>query len=78
MRARLMHAAPRGVMVAVALSPDAIAEYLSPDVDLAAVNDPGSCVVAGPEESIREFQNRLAERGSSLVGSARRTHSIRG
>ena len=29
MRARLMHAAPRGVMVAVALSPDAIAEYLT-------------------------------------------------
>ena len=63
MRARLMHASPRGVMVAVALSPDAIAEYLSPDVDLAAVNDPGSCVVAGSEESIRTFQERLAERG---------------
>ena len=47
MRARLMHAAPRGVMVAVALSPDAIAEYLSADVDLATVNDPGGCVVAG-------------------------------
>ncbi len=29
MRARLMHAAPRGVMVAVALSPEAIAEYLT-------------------------------------------------
>ena len=28
MRARLMHAAPRGVMVAVALSPEALAEYL--------------------------------------------------
>ena len=63
MRARLMHASPRGVMVAVALSPDAIAEYLSPEVDLAAVNDPDSCVVAGSEESIRTFQERLAERG---------------
>ncbi|MGH3966757.1 MAG: type I polyketide synthase, partial [Mycobacterium sp.] len=29
MRARLMHTAPRGVMVAVALSPDAIAEHLA-------------------------------------------------
>ena len=63
MRARLMHASPRGVMVAVALSPDAIAEYLSPEVDLAAVNDPDSCVVAGSEESIRTFQERLAEQG---------------
>jgi phthiocerol/phenolphthiocerol synthesis type-I polyketide synthase E len=60
-RARLMHAAPRGVMVAVALSPDAIAEYLSPDVDLAAVNDPGGCVVAGSDEHIRKFTDHLAE-----------------
>ena len=61
MRARLMHAAPRGVMVAVALSPDAIAEFLSPGVDLAAVNEPGGCVVAGSEEHIRAFTDRLAE-----------------
>ena len=54
---------PAGSMVAVALSPDAIAEYLSPDVDLAAVNDPDSCVVAGSDENIRKFQERLAEQG---------------
>ena len=63
MRARLMHTAPRGVMVAATLGPDAIAEYLSDDVDLATVNDPGGCVVAGTEESIRAFQSRLAEAG---------------
>jgi phthiocerol/phenolphthiocerol synthesis type-I polyketide synthase E len=63
LRARLMHSAPRGVMVAVALSPDAIAEYLSPDVDLATVNDPGGCVVAGSDEDIRRFSERLAEAG---------------
>ena len=79
MRARLMHASPRGVMVAVALSPEAIAEYLSPDVDLAAVNDPGSCVVAGSDESIRKFQDApRRERASWLAGSARRMRSIRG
>jgi phthiocerol/phenolphthiocerol synthesis type-I polyketide synthase E len=60
-RARLMHAAPRGVMVAVALSPEAITEYLSPDVDLAVVNDPGGCVVAGSEQNIRTFADRLAQ-----------------
>jgi phthiocerol/phenolphthiocerol synthesis type-I polyketide synthase E len=63
MRARLMHAAPRGVMVAVALSPDALAEHLTGDVDIAAINEPGGCVVAGSEESIRQFSDRLTERG---------------
>jgi phthiocerol/phenolphthiocerol synthesis type-I polyketide synthase E len=62
MRARLMHASARGVMVAVALSPDQVAEFLSTDVDLAAVNDPNSCVVAGSAEGIRNFQARLAEK----------------
>lgn len=63
MRARLMHAAPRGVMVAVPLSPDAVGQYLTGDVDLAAVNDPDGCVVAGAEEAIREFSDRLKQAG---------------
>jgi phthiocerol/phenolphthiocerol synthesis type-I polyketide synthase E len=63
MRARLMHAAPRGVMVAVALSPDAVAEHLNGDVDIAAINEPAGCVVAGSEVSIRQFSDRLTERG---------------
>lgn len=77
MRARLMHASARGVMVAVALSPAAIAEHLTPDVDLAAINDPGSCVVAGSEESIRDFQARLAESGivARRVRTAHAFHS---
>lgn len=77
MRARLMHASARGVMVAVALGPDAIAEHLGNDVDLAAVNDPGSCVVAGSEQSIRDFQARLAESGivARRVRTAHAFHS---
>ncbi len=63
MRARLMHAAPRGVMVAVALSPEAVAEHLTGDVDIAAINEPGGCVVAGSEESIKEFSDRLKDKG---------------
>ncbi|RRR45514.1 acyltransferase domain-containing protein [Mycolicibacter terrae] len=63
MRARLMHAAPRGVMVAVPLSPDAVGTYLTGDVDLAAVNDPDGCVVAGSEEAIREFSAALKQAG---------------
>jgi phthiocerol/phenolphthiocerol synthesis type-I polyketide synthase E len=63
MRARLMHAAPRGVMVAVALSPVAVAEHLTGDVDIAAINEPGGCVVAGSEQSIKDFSDRLKEHG---------------
>jgi phthiocerol/phenolphthiocerol synthesis type-I polyketide synthase E len=63
MRARLMHASAPGAMVAVAMSPDAIAEHLSPGLDLAAVNDPGNSVVAGSHENIRDFQNRLRAQG---------------
>jgi len=65
------------VMVAVALGPGAIAEHLTPDVDLAAINDPGSCVVAGSEEAIRDFQARLAESGivARRVRTAHAFHS---
>ncbi len=63
MRARLMHAAPGGVMVAVAGPADEITEYLTPDVDVAAVNESGTCVVAGTASSIKTFQDRLASRG---------------
>ena len=79
MRARLMHAAPRGVMVAVPLSPDAIAEYLSADVDLATVNDPGGCVVAGiRREHPRSSPSASPKRGSRPAGSARRMRSTHG
>lgn len=63
MRARLMHAAPRGVMVAVPISADAVGAYLTGDVDLAAVNDPDGCVVAGSEADIREFSEALKRAG---------------
>ena len=70
-RAHLMHAAPPGAMVAVAAGPDDIAAHLTGDVDLAAVNEVGSCVLAGPEEAIREITNRLA--GAGIVARRVRT-----
>lgn len=63
LRATLMHGAPGGAMVAVAAGPEDLAEYLTDDVDLAAVNDPGSCVVAGTEEAILAFSDRVAAQG---------------
>lgn len=63
LRARLMHAAPPGAMVAVATGPDDIAAHLAGEVDLAAVNESGSCVVAGSEQAIRDFTGRLSATG---------------
>ncbi|MCB0949640.1 MAG: acyltransferase domain-containing protein, partial [Mycobacterium sp.] len=78
MRARLMHAAPRGVMVAVTLGPEAIAEHLTADVDLATINDPGSSVVAGSEEAVRVFQAELAAKGikGAVARRVRTSHAF--
>ena len=75
LRARLMHESPPGAMVAVAVGPDDIAEYLAPGVELSAVNDPGNCVVAGPKDQIREFSQRLNEAGIP-VRRVRATHAF--
>ncbi|CQD10496.1 phenolpthiocerol synthesis type-I polyketide synthase PpsE [Mycobacterium lentiflavum] len=75
LRARLMHESPPGSMVAVALGPDDIAEFLTPGVDLSAVNDPGNCVVAGPNDQIRAFTARLRERGIN-ARRVRATHAF--
>ena len=75
LRARLMHESPPGAMVAVAVGPDEIAQYLAPGVELSAVNDPGNCVVAGPKDEIRAFSQRLTEAGIP-VRRVRATHAF--
>ncbi|MCV7427782.1 beta-ketoacyl synthase N-terminal-like domain-containing protein [Mycobacterium montefiorense] len=75
LRARLMHESPPGSMVAVALGPDDIAEYLRPGVELSAVNDPGNCVVSGPNDEIRAFTQRLREAGIT-ARRVRATHAF--
>ena len=44
-------------------SAEAVVEHLSPGLDIATVNDPGSCVIAGTAEDILKFQNRLRQNG---------------
>ncbi|MEI7913510.1 MAG: beta-ketoacyl synthase N-terminal-like domain-containing protein [Mycobacteriaceae bacterium] len=63
MRARLMHAAPPGAMVAVAACHEDIAAHMTEEVDLAAVNEFGTCVLAGPDRAIREVTDRLGAVG---------------
>ncbi|MCB1851957.1 MAG: SDR family oxidoreductase [Gammaproteobacteria bacterium] len=58
-RGRLMQAAPHGSMLAVALPESAVGEYLQQDVSLAAVNEMGQCVVAGPTARINELKASL-------------------
>jgi phthiocerol/phenolphthiocerol synthesis type-I polyketide synthase E len=74
-RARLMHASAPGAMVAVGVSSDDIAEYLSPGLDLAAVNDPGSCVIAGSPENIQKLQGDL-RRSGVLARRVRTSHAF--
>ncbi len=62
-RGRLMQAAPTGSMLAVALTESAVAEYLTQDLSLAAVNETGQCVVAGPSPRITELTSLLEARG---------------
>lgn len=63
MRARLMHASAPGAMVAVPVSAETVAKQLPPKLDIATINDPGSCVVAGANEDVLKFQNRLRQGG---------------
>ncbi|MDB4947561.1 MAG: type polyketide synthase, partial [Gemmatimonadetes bacterium] len=64
LRARLIDALPAGAMLAVPLGEAALREVLPAALDVAAVNTPGSCVVAGPAAEVEAFEAALAERGT--------------
>ena len=50
-------------MTAVSLSEDEVAPLLGPELSIAAVNEPGRCVVSGPFETVEALERRLAEDG---------------
>ena len=62
-RGRLMQGVPRGSMLAVPLSEEALRPYLSAGLDVASVNTPSSCVLSGPLDSIERVEGELAARG---------------
>ncbi|HEX8320473.1 non-ribosomal peptide synthetase/type I polyketide synthase [Longimicrobium sp.] len=62
LRARLIDALPPGAMLAVPLGEAALREILPAALDVAAVNTPESCVVAGPPGEIEAFEAALAGR----------------
>jgi amino acid adenylation domain-containing protein len=56
-RGRLMQAMPPGSMLAVALPAEQL--QLPPELTVAAVNHPDSCVISGPTPAIRALQAQL-------------------
>lgn len=58
-RGELMRELPGGSMLSVRLDESKITPYLNNQVQLAAINAPGLCVVAGPTASIKLFQESL-------------------
>ncbi len=61
-RGKLMQDLPAGAMLAVTLPEAELRPLLSPGLDLAAVNGPQQCVVAGPEAAIAAFHEELSAR----------------
>lgn len=58
-RGRLMQQMPAGAMLSVRLSEDEVRPFLDADLNLAAVNAPPQCVVAGPNEAIGKLEKKL-------------------
>ncbi len=64
LRAGLVDALPPGAMLAVSLAEDELRALLPPELDVAAVNTPQGCVVAGAEAAVEAFESRLASAGT--------------
>ncbi|MEU7003412.1 SDR family NAD(P)-dependent oxidoreductase [Nonomuraea sp. NPDC046570] len=76
-RGRLMRSMPAGAMLAVPKDETEIAALLPPDVEIATVNGPGACVVAGPAEAVAAFADRLKADGirSTTLRTSHAFHS---
>jgi len=76
-RGRMMAGLPRGSMLAVRADYEKIASLLPADLSLAALNTPGSCVIAGPIASVDAFSKHLESQGisSKLLHTSHAFHS---
>ena len=63
LRASLMQSSPVGAMTSVALDPDSVAHYLGGGIELASVNAPGRCVLAGTVAAVETLEYRLRAQG---------------
>jgi phthiocerol/phenolphthiocerol synthesis type-I polyketide synthase E len=62
-RGRLMAESPPGAMLSVSLPEAEAADFAGGEVALAAVNEPGRCVLSGPVPQIEELARVLERRG---------------
>lgn len=65
-RGRLMGEVAKGSMLSVRLSADELRARLPETLDLAAVNGPELCVVAGPDDEVASFAARLEAEGVNV------------
>ncbi len=77
-RGRLIQALPSGSMLAVSLGEEDILPYLNKNCSLAAVNNPGQCVIAGPHDVIASLQERLLadKKHCTLLKTSHAFHSL--
>ncbi|RAJ76800.1 acyl transferase domain-containing protein [Chitinophaga dinghuensis] len=66
-RARLMNALAPGTMLAVQASEEQVRPFLTPGLSVAAINTPGTCVLAGPEPEIQQIVAQLQAGAISTV-----------
>jgi acyl transferase domain-containing protein len=71
LRGRLMQRMPSGSMLSVPLSEEELKPLLNPELSLAAVNAPSSCVVSGTHQAVDAFEKQLKEKGYN----SRRLHT---
>jgi phthiocerol/phenolphthiocerol synthesis type-I polyketide synthase E len=62
-RGQLMQSVPPGAMLAVSQDESEVRPDLPPELSIATINGPGTCVVAGPREAIGAYAAVAAERG---------------
>ncbi|MFF0087443.1 beta-ketoacyl synthase N-terminal-like domain-containing protein [Streptomyces canus] len=67
LRGELFDSLPPGAMLSVTAAAADVAAVLPPELDIAAVNGPESCVVSGPLAEIDRFEAEAALRGLSTV-----------
>ena len=76
-RARLIQQLPHGAMLAVSLSEASVQPYLSASVNLAVINSPLTCVLAGPRPDLELVARRLEQQeiGCRWLATSHAFHS---
>ncbi|QUH01932.1 SDR family NAD(P)-dependent oxidoreductase [Saccharopolyspora erythraea] len=75
-RARLMQALPPGgAMISVRATEDEVLPLLTGEVSIAAVNAPGSVVISGAEETVREIARHFEDRKTTRLRVSHAFHS---